>query len=55
MQLRLAFEKIFDRFPDIHWTGKQAISPNPLVHAISSLQVNLYGSNGKRSTQVAVK
>ena len=55
MQLRLAFEKIFDRFPDIHWTGKQTISPNPLVHAISSLQVNLYGSNGKRNTQIAVK
>jgi len=55
MQLRLAFEKIFDRFPDIHWTGKQTISPNPLVHAISSLQVNLYGPNGKRPTQIAVK
>jgi hypothetical protein len=55
MQLRLAFEKIFDRFPNIHWTGKQTISPNPLVHAISSLQVNLYGPNGKRPAQVAVK
>jgi cytochrome P450 len=54
MQLRMAFERIFDRFPNIHWTGKQTIAPNPLVHAISSLQVNLYGPNGKRPTQVAV-
>jgi cytochrome P450 len=54
MQLRLAFERIFDRFPNITWTGKQTISPNSLVHAISSLQVNLYGPNGKRPTQVAV-
>jgi cytochrome P450 len=54
MQLRLAFERIFDRFPDISWTGKQTISPNSLVHAISSLQVNLYGPNGKRPTKVAV-
>ncbi len=54
MQLRLAFERIFERFPDITWTGKQTISPNSLVHAISSLQVNLYGPNGKRPTQVAV-
>jgi cytochrome P450 len=55
MQLRMAFERIFDRFPDIHWTGKQKISPNALVHAISSLQVNLYGPNGKRPTKVSVK
>ena len=54
MQLRLAFERIFDRFPDIHWTGKQKIAPNTLVHAISSLQVNLYGPGGKRPTQVAI-
>jgi len=54
MQLRMAFERIFDRFPNIHWTGKQTIAPNPLVHAISSLQVNLYGPNGKRPTKVAV-
>ncbi|MFT7139470.1 MAG: cytochrome P450 [Sulfitobacter sp.] len=54
MQLRMAFERIFDRFPDIAWTGKQTISPNALVHAISSLQVNLYGANGKRPTKVAV-
>ena len=55
MQLRLAFERIFERFPHIHWTGKQTISPNALVHAISSLQVNLYGPNGKRPAQVQVR
>ena len=55
MQLRIAFEKIFERFPNIHWTGKQRIAPNPLVHAISSLTVNLYGPDGKRPTQVQVK
>ncbi len=53
MQLRMAFERIFDRFPNIHWTGKQKVAPNALVHAISSLQVNLYGPDGKRPTQVA--
>lgn len=54
MQLRMAFERIFDRFPNITWTGKQTISPNALVHAISKLEVNLYGPNGKRPTKVAV-
>lgn len=54
MQLRMSFERIFDRFPNIHWTGQQKIAPNPLVHAISSLKVNLYGPNGKRPVQVAV-
>ncbi len=54
LQLRMAFERIFDRFPDITWTGKQKISPNALVHAISSLQVNLYGPGGKRPVKVAV-
>ena len=52
MQLRMAFERIFDRFPQIVWTGKQTISPNALVHAISSLRVNLYGLNGKRPVMV---
>ena len=52
MQLRLSFEKILERFPNIHWTGKQTISPNILVHAISSLSVNLYGPDGKRPTQI---
>jgi len=55
MQLRLSFEKIFERFPNIHWTGEQRIAPNALVHAISSLKVNLYGPDGKRPTQVQVK
>ena len=49
----MAFERIFERFPHIHWTGKQRIAPNPLVHAISSLTVNLYGPGGKRPAQVA--
>ncbi len=52
MQLRMAFERIFDRFPQITWTGKQTISPNALVHAISSLRVNLYGLNGERPVMV---
>lgn len=55
MQLRLAFEKIFERFPNIHWTGEQRISPNALVHAISSLTVNLYGPGGTRPTHIQVK
>ena len=55
MQLRMAFERIFDRFPNIHWTGKQKVAPNPLVHAISSLTVNLYGPNAKRPVKVAVR
>lgn len=55
MQLRLSFEKILERFPNIHWTGKQKIAPNILVHAVSSLTVNLYGPNGKRPTQIQVK
>lgn len=54
MQLRLAFERIFERFPDIEWTGRQKIAPNPLVHAISSLEVNLYGNGNKRPVKVAV-
>ena len=54
MQLRIASEKILERFPDITWTGKQKISPNSLVHAISSLKVNLYGQGGTRPTRVAV-
>ena len=54
MQLRMAFERIFERFPNIHWTGKQKIAPNPLVHAISSMTVNIYGPDGKRPVRVAV-
>lgn len=55
MQLRVSYERIFDRFPNIHWTGKQTFAPNALVNAISSLRVNLYGPDGKRPTQVQVK
>jgi hypothetical protein len=43
MQLNIAYERIFDRFPDIQWTGTQKIAPVVLVHAISSLKVNLKG------------
>ena len=53
MQLRLAFEQIFKRFPNIYWTGKQKIAPNSLVHAISSLKVNLYGPDARRPTMIA--
>lgn len=49
MQLNIAYERIFDRFPNIQWTGKQKIAPVVLVHAISSLQVHLYG--GRRHRQ----
>ena len=55
MQLRLAFERIFDRFPKVAWTGKQKIAPNALVHAISSMQVNLYGLGRTRPVSVSIK
>ena len=55
MQLTLAFERLFDRFPKIAWTGKQKISPNALVHAISSMRVNLYGSGRTRPVSIPVK
>jgi len=48
MQLNIAYERIFDRFPNIQWTGKQKIAPVVLVHAISSLQVHLYGGRRRR-------
>jgi len=48
MQLNIAYERIFDRFPDIQWTGKQKIAPVVLVHAISSLQVNLKGGRKRK-------
>ena len=41
LQLRIAYEKILDRFPNITWTGEQTIAPNNFVHAISSLKVRL--------------
>ena len=43
MQLSIAYERIFDRFPNIQWTGKQKIAPVVLVHAIASLPVDLNG------------
>ena len=48
MQLNIAYERIFDRFPNIQWTGKQKIAPVVLVHALSSLQVHLYGGRRRR-------
>lgn len=42
MQLELAFSKLFERFPNIEWTGEQKIAPNNFVHAVSSLMVTLY-------------
>ena len=41
LQLRLAYEKILDRFPNITWTGEQTIAPNNFVHGITSLKVRL--------------
>jgi cytochrome P450 len=55
MQLHSALKKIFERFPDIAWTGTQTIAPNTLVHAISSLEVDLYGLGNARPTSVQVR
>ncbi|MEL6753820.1 MAG: cytochrome P450 [Pseudomonadota bacterium] len=55
MQLRVAYEQIFQRFPDIAFTGDIKYGPNALVHAISRLKVNLYGPGGTRPTKVQVK
>lgn len=44
MQMRIAYTKILERFPNIEWTGKQTIAPNYFVHAVSSLTVNLNGN-----------
>ena len=55
MQLQLSYQKIFERFPNIEWTGHIKIAPNTLVHAISSLNVNLYGKNGARPAVHQVK
>lgn len=41
MQLNAAFTQIFDRFPNIEWTGKQTILPNNFTHSISELEVDL--------------
>jgi cytochrome P450 len=55
MQLRLSFEKIFERFPDITPVGPVVYAPNALVNAMSSLRVNLYGKGARRPTLVPVK
>jgi hypothetical protein len=55
MQLRLSYERIFERFPNIAPVGKVIYAPNALVNAMSSLKVNLYGVGGKRATQVQMK
>ncbi len=55
MQLRVAYEQIFQRFPNIEFTGDIKYGPNALVHAISKLKVNLYGRGNSRPTQVQVK
>ena len=55
MQLRTAYEQLFDRFPNIAFTGDIKYAPNALVHAISKLKVNLYGLGNLRPTQVQVK
>jgi len=54
MQLRVAYEQIFARFPNIEFTGKIKYAPNSLVHAISKLGVNLYGRSKSRPTKVQV-
>lgn len=43
MQLRLSYEKILERFPNIAWTGKQKLGKNNFVHSINSLTVSLNG------------
>lgn len=55
MQLRTAYEQIFERFPDIEFTGEIKYAPNALVHAISKLKVNLYGRGNTKPTRVQVK
>ncbi|MEL7547846.1 MAG: cytochrome P450 [Pseudomonadota bacterium] len=55
MQLRVAYEQIFARFPNIEFTGDMKIAPNALVHAISKLKVNLYGRGNARPTKIQVK
>jgi cytochrome P450 len=55
MQLRVAYEHLFDRFPNIEFTGDIKYGPNALVHAISKLKVNLYGKGNGRRTKVQVK
>lgn len=55
MQLRVAYEQIFERFPNIEFTGDMKIAPNALVHAISRLKVNLYGRGNSRPSRIQVR
>lgn len=41
LQLQLTYEKIFDRFPNIKWTGEQKIAPNNFVHAVQKLMIKI--------------
>jgi len=41
MQLETAYRNILRRFPEIKWTGKDALAPSNFVHAISHLEVDL--------------
>ena len=54
MQLRVAYEQLFARFPNIEFTGHIKYGPNALVHAISELKVNLYGRGNWKPTRVQV-
>lgn len=54
MQLRVAYEQLFARFPNIEFTGHIKYGPNALVHAISELKVNLYGRGNSEPTKIQV-
>ena len=41
VQLEESYRQIFQRFPDIRWTGEIDIAPNNFVHAIRRLGVSL--------------
>lgn len=41
MQLNAAYTQIFNRFPNIAWTGKQTVLPNNFTHSIGELEVDL--------------
>ena len=54
MQLQVAYEQIFARFPNIEFTGDMTYAPNVLVNAISKLRVDLYGQGNSRPGVVQV-
>jgi len=54
MQLRVAYEQIFARYPNIEFTGEMTYAPNVLVNAISKLKVDLYGRGKTRPTTAQV-